>query len=120
LTQPIIQDEESEEENFEKEVEEMIECTEFIGNLINKKSKGKHPQSQTNDKRSTNYQYLLQQEEILSENLNTNFLKRKRNLEIAKLHNSDYSEEKVITADDKKCEEDELNNLFDLDWRKQN
>lgn len=122
MSQQIFHEEDINYDNIDKEIEEMIECTDFIENLISKKSKGKKIQAQKILKNSVQYQYLLQKEEIFSENLNTNFLKRKRVLDISKLNPLDSSDIKntAVIHKDGKSEELEINDLFDLDWRKQN
>ncbi len=102
------QEEESEEEIID-DVEAMIECSNFISELMNKDKP--YASNKTKDKERKKFEYLMQKEESLNnlnyeENFKEKFLHRKRNLE---------AKENILKIEKEEIVED----LYNIDWRNQ-
>lgn len=88
---PLKEEESEDEENINREVDEMIECAEFVGKLI-KQTK--------NDKK---FEHILQEEDKLINKEDILFINKKRDRNI---------------LDDSDGEEDQgLDDLLNSDWR---
>ncbi len=97
--------EEESDENLDREIETMIECTEFVGNLMNKNKRDKTYL----DNRQKKFQHVLQTDEMLQERIQIDekLLNKKRRKINIELEEDDGDNE--ISA--------EVENIFESSWR---
>ncbi len=102
------EDQEESEQIIIEDVEAMIECSNFISQLMKKDDLGRKKLTQ---RENNKFEYLMQEEESLNnlnyeENFKQKFLNRKRFLE---------AKENILKTEKEENTED----LFFLDWRNQ-